>query len=118
MFIARGARPWRAGIGSQPMLPGAARLFVTSRRRTRPYGPSSGKSAAACTPGACATKTLNPRRQFQNPDIPEIDLCPLRLHADVAFLLRGLANAIHEFSVNGKLDHSIHRHYVVGVPLP
>src|SRR5260370_10635578 len=58
----------------------------------------------------------DPGRQFQNPDVPEVDLRPFRLQAEISFLLRRAAEAIYELAVYRKLHHAIHCHHVVDVP--
>src|SRR5689334_22152787 len=59
----------------------------------------------------------HPRRQLQDADVAEVDLRAFRFQAQVTFLLRSMADAVHEFPVHRQLDHAVHGHHIVDVPL-
>src|SRR5659263_384560 len=52
-----------------------------------------------------------------DPDVAEVDLRTLGLHADIPFLLRRPADAIDDFAVHREFDNAIDGDHVVGVPL-
>src|SRR5207248_949269 len=62
-------------------------------------------------------RTGNPRRQFHDPDVAEVDFGAFGFEAEVAVLDGGLADAVDEFAVHGELDDAVHADYVVDVPL-
>src|SRR5207248_131133 len=58
------------------------------------------------------------RRQLHDPDVPEKYFRPLGFHAEVALLLRGVADAVDELAVHREFEDAIHGDYIIRVPLP
>ena len=54
--------------------------------------------------------------QFQNTDVAKVDLRAFGFEETVAFSPGGLADAVHEFSVDGELHGDVAAHDIVGVP--